>query len=129
MIPTYDEADNIQVVIDRVRQRLPESTYSSSTTTVLTAPPPSSRPTPTTGITSSCSGTAEKSGLGAAYRAGFRWALDRHYDVIVQMDADLSHPPEPGPALIAALEDADVAIGSRYVAGGGIARTGRGADG
>ena len=63
---------------------------------------------------------AEKDGLGAAYRAGFAWALARGYDVIVQMDADLSHPPAKIPELVAALGQADVAIGSRYVQGGGV---------
>jgi dolichol-phosphate mannosyltransferase len=61
-----------------------------------------------------------KDGLGAAYRAGFAWALDAGYDRIVQMDADLSHPPDRVPALLAALEHADIAIGSRYVRGGGV---------
>jgi dolichol-phosphate mannosyltransferase len=61
-----------------------------------------------------------KAGLGAAYRAGFGWALAAGYDVVVQMDADLSHPPERLPALLAALDDADVAIGSRYVRGGAV---------
>ncbi|MFI7589168.1 polyprenol monophosphomannose synthase [Spongisporangium articulatum] len=57
-------------------------------------------------------------GLAGAYRDGFAWALERGYDVVVQMDADLSHPPSALPRLIAALGDADVAVGSRYVAGG-----------
>ncbi len=61
-----------------------------------------------------------KDGLGAAYRAGFAWALGGGYDAIVQMDADLSHPPERVPALLAALEHADVAVGSRYVRGGAV---------
>jgi dolichol-phosphate mannosyltransferase len=61
-----------------------------------------------------------KQGLGAAYRAGFAWALERGYAAVVQMDGDLSHPPERLPTLIGALADADVAVGSRYVAGGGV---------
>ena len=61
-----------------------------------------------------------KDGIGAAYRAGFRWALDRQYDAVVQMDADLSHPPDRIVALLAALEHHDVAVGSRYVEGGGV---------
>ena len=61
-----------------------------------------------------------KAGLGAAYRAGFTWALEAGYDAVVQMDADLSHPPERLPALLAALDNADVAIGSRYVRGGAV---------
>ncbi len=65
-----------------------------------------------------------KQGLGRAYVAGFRVALDRGYDVIVEMDADGSHPASALPALLAALaEDPGVglAIGSRYVPGGGLA--------
>jgi dolichol-phosphate mannosyltransferase len=61
---------------------------------------------------------SEKQGLGMAYRAGFDWGLDRGYDVLVEMDADLSHPPEKIPALLDGLRDADVVIGSRYVSGG-----------
>ena len=61
-----------------------------------------------------------KDGLGAAYRSGFTWALDRGYDEIAQMDADLSHPASRLPALFEALDGADVAVGSRYVRGGGV---------
>jgi glycosyltransferase involved in cell wall biosynthesis len=67
---------------------------------------------------------AGKEGLGRAYVAGFRVALDRGYDVIVEMDADGSHPAQALPDLLAALaDDASVglAIGSRYVPGGGLA--------
>ncbi|MBZ5737176.1 polyprenol monophosphomannose synthase [Nocardioides mangrovi] len=59
-----------------------------------------------------------KDGLGAAYRAGFAWAREHGAGIVVQMDADGSHQPESVPALVVALEDADLAIGSRYVAGG-----------
>ena len=61
-------------------------------------------------------------GPGGAYRAGFKHAFEHGYDVIVQMDADLSHPPDRLPALLAEVRDgADVAIGSRYVPGGATA--------
>jgi dolichol-phosphate mannosyltransferase len=119
VIPTYDEADNIQTVIDRVRHAAPE-------VDVLVVDDNS--PDGTAAIVESHPDYldhvfllrhGEKAGLGAAYRAGFHWALNWHYDLIVQMDADLSHPPERVPAMITALEDADVAIGSRYVPGGG----------
>jgi glycosyltransferase involved in cell wall biosynthesis len=63
---------------------------------------------------------AEKSGLGSAYRAGFRWGLNRRYDVVCEMDADLSHDPRDVPRLLAALQQADLVIGSRYVAGGAV---------
>lgn len=62
----------------------------------------------------------EKAGLGPAYIAGFRWALGRGYDYIFEMDADFSHQPKYLPTMIGLLDhDADVVIGSRYVAGGG----------
>lgn len=61
-----------------------------------------------------------KAGLGAAYVAGFRWALRRDYDTVVEMDADGSHPPEDLPRLLDALSDADVVLGSRYVPGGQV---------
>lgn len=59
-----------------------------------------------------------KEGLGKAYIEGFRWALNQGADVIGMMDADLSHPPEKLPAMLSALNKADVVIGSRYVPGG-----------
>ena len=66
----------------------------------------------------------EKAGLGAAYVAGFRWALERDYAAVVEMDADGSHAPEDLSRLLAMLgpdgADADVVIGSRYVAGGRV---------
>lgn len=62
-----------------------------------------------------------KQGLGAAYVAGFKWAIAQEtYDRIVQMDADFSHDPQDAPRLIQGLEMADIAIGSRYVHGGGV---------
>ncbi|HJT04820.1 MAG TPA: polyprenol monophosphomannose synthase [Pseudonocardiaceae bacterium] len=67
-----------------------------------------------------------KAGLGAAYVAGFRWALERGYDVMVEMDADGSHAPEDLPRLLEALATpsggggADVVLGSRYVPGGRV---------
>ena len=60
----------------------------------------------------------DKDGLGAAYRAGFTWALDRGYDAIVQIDADGSHPVDRIAPMVAALEEYDLVIGSRYVPGG-----------
>jgi dolichol-phosphate mannosyltransferase len=61
-----------------------------------------------------------KEGLGAAYLAGFAWALDQGYDTVCEMDADGSHRPEQLPRLYAALPDADLVLGSRWVPGGGV---------
>jgi dolichol-phosphate mannosyltransferase len=59
-----------------------------------------------------------KEGLGRAYIAGFKWALENYYDVIVEMDADFSHRPEDLVKILKAIETADFAVGSRYVPGG-----------
>jgi dolichol-phosphate mannosyltransferase len=57
---------------------------------------------------------AEKLGLGTAYIAGFRWALERKYDLVFEMDADFSHNPERLPEFLAAIKESDVVLGSRY---------------
>lgn len=120
VVPTYDEAGNIGRLLDAVHRAAPFADVlvvddnSPDGTAALVARRPEygerlwllERP--------------GKAGLGAAYRAGFAWALEHGYDRVAQMDADLSHPPERLPALFAALDDADVAVGSRYVDGGGV---------
>ncbi len=67
----------------------------------------------------------EKNGLGAAYRAGFAWGMSRGYELLIEMDADGSHPPERLPAMIAAVTDDETgtiagSIGSRWVPGGSV---------
>lgn len=57
---------------------------------------------------------AGKMGLGTAYLAGFRWAIERHYDVVFEMDADFSHDPKHIPQFLTAIRDADIVLGSRY---------------
>lgn len=61
-----------------------------------------------------------KQGLGTATVAGFRYGIEHGYDLLLNMDADFSHPPETLPALVAAAGRVDVAVGSRYVPGGGV---------
>lgn len=58
-----------------------------------------------------------KDGLAGAYRTGFAWALEHGYDIVGQMDSDLQHPPETLAPMLDALADADLVVGSRYVAG------------
>ncbi len=60
-----------------------------------------------------------KQGLGRAYLAGFRWALERTYKFIFEMDADFSHQPRYIPEFLRAIQDYDLVLGSRYVSGGG----------
>jgi dolichol-phosphate mannosyltransferase len=120
VVPTYDEAGNIDRLLDRVRRVLPDAH-------LLVVDDAS--PDGTADLVRTRADFGDfvfllerdgKQGLGAAYRDGFAWAIDRGYPTVVQMDADLSHPPERLPALVAALDDADVAVGSRYVRGGGV---------
>jgi dolichol-phosphate mannosyltransferase len=67
---------------------------------------------------------AGKEGLGRAYLAGFAWALARDYGLILEMDCDFSHDPKYLPAMLAAATEADLVLGSRYVAGGGTVNWG-----
>ena len=120
VVPTYDEAGNVPELLSRVQQAAPglhvlvvDDGSPDGTADVV-------RRAPGFGRTVWLLERDAKSGLGAAYRAGFDWALARGYAAVGQMDADLSHPPERLPALLAALADGDVVVGSRYVAGGGV---------
>ncbi|MFG1953430.1 polyprenol monophosphomannose synthase [Micromonospora sp. NPDC048830] len=117
VIPTFNEADNVTTVVERVRRAAPE-------VDVLIADDNS--PDGTGTIAEAMAGTDRrvhvlhrpgKQGLGAAYLAGFAWARDRGYDAVVEMDADGSHAPEDLPRLLAAAGDADVVIGSRWTRG------------
>jgi len=70
---------------------------------------------------------AGKLGLGSAYIAGFTWGLERGYELLLEMDADFSHDPRYLPAMVCAARDgADMAVGSRYVSGGGTENWGVG---
>ncbi len=69
---------------------------------------------------------AGKEGLGKAYLAGFAWALERGYALVLEMDADFSHDPRYLPAMLATAQEADVVLGSRYVPGGGTVNWGAG---
>lgn len=63
---------------------------------------------------------AEKAGLGRAYIEGFRWGLDRQYELFFEMDADFSHDPGMLPMFLETIETADLVIGSRYIPGGAV---------
>ncbi|MGY1717738.1 MULTISPECIES: polyprenol monophosphomannose synthase [unclassified Blastococcus] len=120
VVPTYNEAENLERVLGRLHASVPEAH-------ALVVDDGS--PDGTGRIADSLAAAdprvhvlhrAAKAGLGRAYVAGFRWAQERGYDVLVEMDADGSHPPEQLPALLAALADADLVLGSRYVDGGRV---------
>jgi len=119
--PTYIEAENIEEFLRRARAALPEADI-----LVLD----DNSPDGTADIAERVAAELgqievlrrpEKRGLGNAYRAGFAIGIARGYEVICQIDADLSHDPEVLPELIGAVAaGADLAIGSRYVPGGSI---------
>jgi len=120
VIPTYDERDNLDRILDRLRAAVPDV----DALVVDDASPDG------TGKLADERAAADehvrvlhrtgKEGLGPAYIAGFRWGLERGYDAFVEMDADGSHAPEELPRLLAALGDADVVLGSRWVPGGSV---------
>jgi dolichol-phosphate mannosyltransferase len=120
VIPTYDERENIEWIVGRLRRAVPG-------VDVLVVDDGS--PDGTGEIADRMAAAdpqvavlhrTEKAGLGAAYLHGFRVALERGYDVIGEMDADGSHQPEQLPDLLDALTDADLVIGSRWVRGGSV---------
>ncbi|GAA2449808.1 polyprenol monophosphomannose synthase [Actinomadura vinacea] len=120
IIPTYNERDNIEGIVGRVREAVPPA----DVLVVDDASPDG------TGQLADALAKADehvqvlhragKEGLGPAYIAGFRWAAEHGYDVMVEMDADGSHQPEELPRLLAALEDADLVLGARWIPGGKV---------
>jgi dolichol-phosphate mannosyltransferase len=120
IIPTYNESENIQWIIDRARAAVPDADI-----LVADDNSPDGCGKIAEAIAERDSNVAVlhrrgKEGLGAAYVAGFHWGLERGYDVLVQMDADGSHQPEQLPLLLAALHEADLVLGSRWVRGGQV---------
>ena len=125
ILPTYNEAENLERIVGAVLEHLPESRR------VLIVDDNS--PDGTGEIADRLAADDEsvtvlhrqlKEGLGPAYLAGFRVALDGGAERIIEMDADFSHDPGFLPRLIEATERADLVIGSRYVPGGGITEWG-----
>jgi dolichol-phosphate mannosyltransferase len=117
IIPTYNEATNIVQIVPRVLEQDPRLE-------VLIVDDHS--PDGTGAVADQLAGENPrvhvlhregKQGLGKAYVAGFRWALERDYAFVFEMDADFSHDPESLPAFLEAIEDADLIIGSRYLYG------------
>jgi dolichol-phosphate mannosyltransferase len=120
IIPTYNEAENIRLITDRVRRAVPS-------VDILVADDNS--PDGTGAIADELAAADDhifvlhrpgKEGLGAAYVAGFAWAKDKGYDAVVEMDADGSHAPEELTKLLDALRVNDAVLGTRYVPGGSV---------
>jgi dolichol-phosphate mannosyltransferase len=121
LIPTYQEAANVATILGRVRAAMPLASV-----LVIDDNSPDGTADIAEGVGQEI-GDVEvlrrpgKSGLGRAYLAGYRWALDHGYEVVVDMDADGSHDPATVPDLVAQVEaGADLAMGSRWIPGGSV---------
>jgi dolichol-phosphate mannosyltransferase len=121
VLPTYNEAANIDTVLRRVRAAVPESTL---LVVDDNSPDGTAKLAEETGHEVGdvqVLSRPGKAGLGSAYRAGFAWGLERGYDAFVEIDSDLSHDPAAIPSLLAPLDAGhELVIGSRYVPGGSI---------
>jgi dolichol-phosphate mannosyltransferase len=117
IIPTYNEKENIGLIIPAIKALLPDIHI-----LVVDDNSPDGTSQIVTDLSQTQSGIfvlnrPKKEGLGKAYVAGFRWALERSYDYIFEMDADFSHDPKYLPDFLAAIEQNDLVIGSRYING------------
>ena len=115
--PTYNERENIPMLLDRIQQAAPG---------IHVLVVDDNSPDDTSGYVRERAlkdgwihliERPSKMGLGTAYCTGFLWALERDYAAIIQMDADLSHDPEQIPTLLGLLHEYDLVIGSRYIKG------------
>lgn len=117
IIPTYNEKENVRAITRSVCSAVPEchilfvdDNSPDGTADIIKA---LEEENPGVHLLS----RGGKSGLGRAYIAGFKWALERDFEYIFEMDADFSHNPEELPAFVEAARDADLVLGSRYVNG------------
>src|SRR4051794_30567051 len=115
VIPTYDERENLPAIVARLHAVLPQVRV-----LVVDDASPDGTGAGADRLAASDEGVhtlhrPAKEGLGPAYLDGFAWGLERDYGVFVEMDADGSHAPEQLPALLGALQGADVVLGSRWV--------------
>ncbi|MCL2219237.1 MAG: polyprenol monophosphomannose synthase [Chitinispirillia bacterium] len=117
VVPTYNERENITLLIPEINKSLPGAHIlvvdDSSPDGTSAAVKELSASTPGVHVLD----RAAKEGLGRAYIAGFRWALERDYEYIFEMDADFSHNPGYLPDFIEAARENDLVIGSRYICG------------
>jgi dolichol-phosphate mannosyltransferase len=124
VLPTYNERDNLERAVEAIGAERARTPFPGDVLVVDDASPDG-----TGDVADELAARHDwvhvlhrpgKRGLGLAYVHGFRWALERDYTHILEMDADLSHPAEAIPRLLEAAADADLVLGSRYVPGGGV---------
>ena len=130
ILPTYDEAENVAAIVAATREVLEQAAPGSHRILVVDDRSPDG----TGDIADRLAAEHDdvevlhrptREGLGPAYLAGFAHALARGAQLVLEMDSDFSHDPADLARLLAAAEDADLVLGSRYVAGGGVSDWGR----
>jgi dolichol-phosphate mannosyltransferase len=121
ILPTYDEASNVEQIVRAAHEQLP----AGATILIVDDNSPDGTGAIADRLAEDLTGVEvlhrlRKEGIGPAYVAGFRSALDAGAELVAQMDADFSHDPADLPRLIAAADDADLVLGSRYTHGGSV---------
>jgi dolichol-phosphate mannosyltransferase len=128
ILPTYDEAENVVPMLEAIRAVMDGAGIDWRALVVDDGSPDG-----TADLAAAVAAgdprvavlrRTHKAGIGPAYRAGFRHALDAGASLLIEMDCDFSHDPARLPDLVAAAGGADLVLGSRYVHGGGVARWG-----
>jgi len=131
LIPTYNEIDNIGPLTQKIFETLKGSAFDATEVLIID----DGSPDGTGGFAETLGKEnprihvlhrAKKMGLGTAYVAGFHWGIENGFDTLIEMDADFSHDPKYLPVMLDLLTKNDVAIGSRYVPGGGTLNWGLG---
>jgi dolichol-phosphate mannosyltransferase len=126
ILPTYNEAENLEAIVAAVGEVLATAAPEGFRVLVVDDGSPDGTGRMADALATECDWLAvlhrtEKNGIGPAYLAGFRHALDRGAGYLMEMDSDFSHDPADLARLLAAVRDgADLALGSRYVPGGGV---------
>jgi len=130
ILPTYDEAENIAAIVAAARAVLEQAAPGTHRILVVDDGSPDGTGDIADAIAAEHDDVevlhrTTREGLGPAYLAGFAYALDRGAQFVMEMDADFSHDPADLARLLAAMGDADLVLGSRYVAGGAVTDWGR----
>ncbi len=120
IIPTYNERENIVLIVPEVRKVLPGVHI-----LIVDDSSPDGTGACVEQMSAACDGLflltrPRKEGLGRAYISGFKWALERSYEFIFEMDADFSHAPGYLPDFMTAVDTADLVLGSRYLTGANV---------
>ncbi|MGM0462026.1 MAG: polyprenol monophosphomannose synthase [Fibrobacterota bacterium] len=117
IVPTYNEKENIVLLIPQIKKHLPQADIlvvdDNSPDGTSAAAKKIGEDTPGVFVLD----RVRKEGLGKAYISGFKWALKKEYELVFEMDADFSHDPAYLPDFVAAAQDNDLVIGSRYING------------